>query len=57
MGHKGLPRNKLSILWRGQRSTERSRRSPARPEYRTGEDTHPTRKFGMFFYLEVPKKE
>ncbi|WP_334944343.1 hypothetical protein [Nostoc sp.] len=26
----------------------------ARPEYRTGEDTHPTRKFGMFFYLSVP---
>jgi hypothetical protein len=43
---KRLPRNKLSILWGGH---------PARPEYRTGADTHPTRKFGMFFYLEAPK--
>jgi hypothetical protein len=43
--YKGLPRNKLSILWGGQHE---------RPKSRTGGDTHPTRKFGMFFYLEVP---
>jgi hypothetical protein len=27
---------------------------PARLWDGTGGDTHPTRKFGMFFYLEVP---
>jgi hypothetical protein len=42
---KGFPRNKLSILWGGQH--ERSKSG-------TGGDTHPTRKFGMFFYLQVP---
>ncbi|MBN3925375.1 hypothetical protein [Nostoc sp. NMS4] len=42
---KGLPRNKLSILWGGHLT---------RPNNGTGEDTHPTRKSGMFFYLEVP---
>jgi hypothetical protein len=41
---KGLPKNKLSILWGGQHE---------RPKFGTGGDTHPTRKFGMFFYLEV----
>jgi len=37
---RGLPRNQLSILWGGH---------PTRPKYETGKDTHPTRKFGMFF--------
>jgi hypothetical protein len=44
---QGLPRNKLSILWGGH---------PARPKHGTGVDTHPTRKFGMFFYLSVPQR-
>ncbi|MEH2201816.1 hypothetical protein [Nostoc sp.] len=45
-GIKGFPRNKLSILWDGHL---------ARPNIGDGQDAHPTRKFGIFFYLEVPK--
>jgi hypothetical protein len=35
-------------LWGGQHE---------RPKSGTGGDTHPTRKFGMFFYLEVPNQD
>ena len=28
---------------------------PARSKHEAGKDAHPTRKFWVFFYLEVPK--
>ncbi len=47
-GYKGLPRNKLSILWCGQHE---------RPKSGTGGDTHPTRKFGVFFLFESSQQQ
>ena len=46
LGSKGLAKIKFSICGMG---------IPARSKHEAGKDAHPTRKFWVFFYLEVPK--